>query len=125
VQKEKTQMKLNTHRSNGFTLVEIMVTVTILGVLSAIVIPNFVNARSGSETKSCISNLRLINAGITQWAFENRVAPSASVTQDMLQPYVSTSSAGTWPKCPAGGTYTVATAADSATCTVSGHVLTN
>ena len=48
------------NRKAGFTLVEIMIVVAIIGLLAAIAIPNFVKARTTSQQNACINNLRLI-----------------------------------------------------------------
>ena len=42
-------MKINNSRNAGFTLVEIMIVVAIIGLLAAIAIPNFVKARNTSQ----------------------------------------------------------------------------
>src|SRR5947209_15377900 len=56
----------------GFTLVEIMIVVLIIGILLAIAVPNFIKARETSRTKSCVANLKQIDAAAEQWAMDNK-----------------------------------------------------
>src|SRR5688572_12544551 len=56
---------------HGFTLVEIMIVVLIIGILLAIAVPNFVKAREASRTKSCIANMKQIDSAKEQWAMDN------------------------------------------------------
>ena len=79
-------MKNNTSRKSGFTLVEIMIVVAIIGLLAAIAIPNFVRARTQSQKNACINNLRQIDGSVQQWALENKSAASATVTFANIQP---------------------------------------
>ena len=101
-------MKVRPIRHAGFTLVEIMIVVGLIGMLAAIAIPNFVKARASSHTNVCLNNLRQIQAAIQQWAMETRKGPLSVVAEADVTPYMKNT-----PVCPAGGT----TFADSYTLT--------
>jgi len=93
-------MKMKTQKQSGFTLVEIMIVVAIIGLLAAIAIPNFVRARTTSQTNACISNLRIIDGGKGQWALEMHKQTSDTPGDTDLQPYMGRGSAGELPVCP-------------------------
>ena len=57
-------------RSIGFTLVEIMIVVAIIGLLAAIAVPSFLKARDTARRTSCINNLRQIDGAKDQYAIE-------------------------------------------------------
>ena len=81
-------MKIQNSRKTGFTLIEIMIVVGIVGLLAAIAIPNFYRARQVSRTNACINNLRQIDSAKHQWALENGQKSSALPTSANLTPYI-------------------------------------
>jgi prepilin-type N-terminal cleavage/methylation domain-containing protein len=98
-------MKNKTTRKSGFTLVEIMIVVAIIGLLAAIAIPNFVKARTTSQANACINNLRQMDGAAQQWALENKQQSTASVGTTDITPYIKLDSTGNLPPCPGGGSY--------------------
>src|SRR5215475_3788151 len=93
-------MKQNTSKKHGFTLVEIMIVVAIIGLLAAIAIPNFVRARTTSQANACINNLRLIDSAKQQWALEKGKQSTDTPVGTDLQLYLGRGTAGELPFCP-------------------------
>ncbi len=101
----------------GFTLVEIMIVVLIIGVLMAIAIPNFLNARTTAQTKACVANLKQIQSATEQNLMQGAKIEAISDLVGDSKPLKAT------PVCPASGTYTIGTSTTNPTCSVSGHAL--
>ncbi len=105
----------------GFTLVEIMIVVAIIGVLASMAFPYYVKARGNSQKSSCINTLRQMDGGVQSYALEHRLPSTAPYGLDDIKPYIKLDSTGNLPSCPAGGTYTAgACVTNPPTCSLSG-----
>ena len=96
-------MQIKKNLKLGFTLVEIMIVVAIIGLLAAIAIPNFVKARTTAQANACINNLRQIDSAKQQWALEMRVGTNATPVVTDIDPYLGRSGNSSNVVCPAGG----------------------
>ncbi len=114
------QHKEKAMKKRGFTLVEIMIVVAIIGLLAAIAIPSFQKIRSESRKSTCANNLRLIRDAGEQLAMTSNLTANAVITVSELAGYLKNGI----PKCPEGNIAYPATFILSAgpTCTV--HVAT-
>jgi prepilin-type N-terminal cleavage/methylation domain-containing protein len=115
-------MKISKSGRTGFTLIEIMIVVALVGLLASIAIPNYVKARDNSQQSACVNNLRQIDGAAQTWALEAKQPLNATYTLTDLIPYIKLDSAGKVPTCPAGGNYTLTTVANAPTCSIPGHV---
>ena len=106
-------------RHSGFTLVEIMIVVAIIGLLASIAIPNFVKARENAQRTTCIANLRSIDGVKSIWAFEAHHKSTDTPTEaDLFGP---TAYMRDKPQCPANGTYSLNQVDTKPSCSVPLH----
>jgi prepilin-type N-terminal cleavage/methylation domain-containing protein len=64
-------MNTTPSKQKAFTLVEIMIVVAIIALLAAIAVPGFMRARKRSQASRILTDLRLIDSAIDQYAIEN------------------------------------------------------
>ena len=109
-------MKNIISRKGGFTLVEIMIVVAIIGMLASIAIPNYAQSRTTAHRNVCISNLQQIEGAIQRWSLEMHKDEGQSVAYGDIRVYLRNAVA-----CPSGGTsfedsYAVTTVDAAPTC---------
>jgi prepilin-type N-terminal cleavage/methylation domain-containing protein len=113
----KQTMKTRSTPKSGFTLIEIMIVIAIIGLLAAVAIPNFVKARKTAQKNACIENLKQIDGAKERWALENKKSSGSAIVESEVNAYIKAGA----PICPAGGTYTYGTVDASPTCSIAGH----
>lgn len=79
----------NTKRK-GFTLVEIMIVVLIIGILLAIAVPNFITARQNSRAQTIIATLKQVEAGKDQCAMDQKLTTGDTCGSTNMTNYIKT-----------------------------------
>lgn len=82
----------------GFTLVEIMIVIIIIGLLAGLAIPEMIRARDTTRANICINNMVEIRDSIDMWVLETGAEPDAAVNMsDLVPTYIKSE-----PRCPIG-----------------------
>lgn len=100
-------------KEEGFTLVELMVVIVIIGILVAIAVPMYNRSQAEAQNRACQANLRIIDGAISQWLVVNGktvdqaksdLAGTGEKTLDANHPLVKDGFLQSAPKCPQDGT---------------------
>lgn len=102
--------------TSGFTLVEIMIVVAIIGLLAAMALPSFSRARNTAQQNACINNLRQIDSAKEQWSLAASKSDGDDPVTTAVDGYIKGS---TSPKCPGGGSYSYNVIGTNPSCSVS------
>jgi len=102
-------------RKSGFTLLELLIVVVILGVLAAVIIPRFTVSASEAKKSACAQNVANINTQVERWYFEKGSWPADNLSDIAADSNYFPDGIAT---CPVDGSaYTI----DGTTHRVSGH----
>src|SRR5262245_65147924 len=96
-------MNSQSRKKSAFTLLEIMIVITIIGVLAAMAVPSFQKSLAISRRNACIINLKNIESAKVQWmSIERKTGAETPTDEDLFgeDKFISAK-----PICPGGGTY--------------------
>lgn len=106
--------------TRAFTLVELMMVVSIISIIFAISAPSLVVAREKARSRACIRNLRTIDSAKEQYGLDNRLSSGSSLPalSALCGAGTTTYIKGGTPRCPSGGGYTLNALGTNPVCSI-------
>ena len=93
-------------QEKGFTMIELIMVIVIIGILAAIAIPRFVDLRKNAQQAACDSNVGALRAALSNYYARRAIAGAASFPSALnsasFTPYLTS---GVLPVCPIGSAY--------------------
>ena len=108
-------------KARGFTLIEIMIVIAIIGTILAIALPNFFKTRVAARKNVCIENLSQNESAKQLWGLEHgKKDGDVPVDADLFGPALYMKKK---PSCPGNGLYDLGTIGLVPFCNQEGHTL--
>jgi len=120
LKRRKEKMSKLKRRQKGFTLVEVLLIVVILGIIAAIAIPRLMASRAEAQEKTCRTNVADINTALEKYYFDTGAYPADQTAFSALLADTNYFPDGA-PVCPSGGEYRIK-GTKRARCTTHGDI---